>query len=255
MEALEEANLKSCSYCGSEIGENEYICPNCGRATVPEEEYEGAHETFRLLVVVFFSINLIACLLFNFWPPAAQGLTGLVVVDLFLFFCAILFSYIMRRDILPLLHWNNFKWWKVIVLMIFAITSAILVNYGVKWINRFIFERELFYYSSFKHLANPKTAMILLIAVIPAISEELAYRGIIQAGLLKFMHGRHAVVLTALLFAIIHMSLISFFWLLPFALFLGWLRQREQTLWYGILVHFCFNATTCLLELYSLDLL
>lgn len=244
-----------CAYCGTPISEEEYICPECGRATIPDEEYPGSHEVFRMLVITFFSINLVACLLFNFWPPAAQGLTGLVIIDSFLFACALVFAYIMRRDIFPLLSWKSFRWWKLLVLIVVAIFSAVLINQGVKWINRFIFERELFYYASFKHLQHPKTAMLLLIAVLPALSEELAYRGIIQAGLLKIIHGRHAVVITALLFAIIHMSLISFFWLLPFALLLGWLRQREKTLWYGIVVHFFFNATTVMLELYQLDLL
>ena len=244
----------TCASCGSKIDPSAMVCYQCGKPVVPAEEWEGAYEKFRLLIIAFFSINLMVCLLFNFWPPAGETITGLIAVDSFLLLCTLIFAFIMREQIRPLLKWNKFSWWKLALLMIVAIVSAIVVNYGVKWINKSVFDRELYYYASFKHLAYPRLTMFLLIAFVPAFSEELAYRGVIQAGLLKVMHGRQAVVITALLFAIIHMSLISFFWLLPFALFLGWLRQRSTTLWYGIVVHFCFNATTCFIELYQLGL-
>ncbi|WP_290799404.1 type II CAAX prenyl endopeptidase Rce1 family protein [Flavihumibacter sp. UBA7668] len=251
-EELDSAN--QCSACGVSLNPDDVICPQCGEPSMPSEEWEGAYERYRLMVVIFFSINLFVCLLFNFWPPAGETITGLVLVDGFLLSCGLFFAYQLWNEIKPLLRWNNFAWWRLILLILLAICAAILVNYGVKWINEKIFERELYYYSSFRHLPFPIATMFLMIAFIPAFSEELAYRGIIQAGLLKIMHGRQAVVITALLFAIIHMSLISFIWLLPFALFLGWLRQRMNTLWYGVVIHFCFNATTCLIELYELGL-
>ncbi len=250
----EIVSAHQCNACGVSLHPDDVICPQCGEPSMPPEEWEGAYERYRLMVVIFFSINLFVCLLFNFWPPAGETITGLVLVDGFLLSCGLFFAYLLWDEIKPLLRWNNFAWWRLILLILLAICAAILVNYGVKWINERIFERELYYYSSFSHLAFPKLTMFLMIALIPAFSEELAYRGIIQAGLLKIMHGRQAVVITALLFAIIHMSLISFIWLLPFALFLGWLRQRMNTLWYGVVIHFCFNATTCLIELYELGL-
>ncbi|MCU0386366.1 MAG: CPBP family intramembrane metalloprotease [Flavihumibacter sp.] len=254
MEIVDDAEYE-CSSCGAGLQPEEVICHQCGQPTIPPEEWDGAYERYRLMVVIFFSINLFVCLLFNFWPPAGETITGLVLIDGFLLSCGLFFAYLLWPEIKPLLKWNNFTWWRLLLLVVMAIGAALVVNFGVKWINEKIFERELYYYSSFRHLPYPKTAMFLLIALVPAFSEELAYRGIIQSGLLKIMHSRQAVVLTALLFAIIHMSLISFVWLLPFALFLGWLRQRMNTLWYGVVIHFCFNATTCLMELLELGLL
>lgn len=246
----------TCTHCGSTLVNDAPICYQCGKPTVPPEEWEGAYERYRLLVGSFYGLNFLICLVFNFVKGVGDNIAGLVAVDGLLLGLAVFYAWQMRTELAPLiLKWNRFSWWKVIVLVIVAVSSAVIVNYGVKWINRSIFDRELYYYSSFQDLMFPKTIMLLLIAIIPAFSEELAYRGVIQAGLLKITHTRLGVVFTALLFAIIHMSLISFFWLLPFALFLGWLRQRTQTLWYGILVHFCFNATACILEFRELGLL
>ena len=252
---VEITNIKTCTACGSQMANDAVVCYQCGSPTVPREEWEGAYEKYRTLVVAFFSINLIICLIFNFWPPAGETITGLIVVDSFLFLCAIYYAFQMRELIAPLLVWHRFAWWRLLTVIVVAVISAICVNYGVKWVNRSVFDRDLYYYSSFRNLPFPKVSMLLLIAFFPAFSEELAYRGVIQAGLLKIMHGRQAVVMTALMFAIIHMSIISFVWLLPFALFLGWVRQRTNTIWYGITIHFFFNATTCFLELYELGLL
>ncbi|GAO41971.1 CPBP family intramembrane glutamic endopeptidase [Flavihumibacter petaseus] len=248
-----ETIADTCTYCGSRMEPDSTVCYQCGSPTVPREEWEGAYDKYRTLVVSFFSINLIVCLVFNFWPAASATLTGLIIVDMVLFAVAAWYAYRMRELIAPLLVWNRFSWWRVAALVAVAVISAVIVNFGVKWINRSVFSRELYYYASFRGLQFPKTAMFLLIAFFPALSEELAYRGVLQAGLLKIMHNRQAVVVTALLFAIIHMSIISFFWLLPFALFLGYIRQRTNTIWYGVLIHFFFNATTCYLELHELN--
>jgi len=85
--------------------------------------------------------------------------------------------------------------------------------------------------------------------------EELAFRGILQEGLLKCIVPEQVVYVNAFLFAIIHMSLISFFWLLPFAIWLGKVRMKEGTIWYGVVIHFLFNTTACLLEFRELGVL
>lgn len=247
-------DMATCAVCGNRLKDGDRVCYYCGEPVTPEEEWNPLYERYRLLVVVFFGINLFICLLFNFWAPAGETVTGLVIVDAVLLSCGLFFGYQMREDVFPLFRWKNFSIIRLLILILIAIACAILVNYGVKWINQAVFERELFYYSSFRHLPFPRLTMFLLIALIPAFSEELAYRGIIQSGLLRILPTRQALVITALLFAIIHMSLISFIWLLPFALFLGWIRQKTQTIWYGIVVHFFFNATTCMVELIELGL-
>lgn len=253
-EAIQQINT-TCPKCGSHLEPESVVCWQCGSPTVPAEEWEGAYEKYRVLVMSFFSINLLVCLAFNFWPVLNGSITGLIIVDMVLFACAAAYAFHMRELIFPILVWNKFSWFRLIVLLTVAVIAAVLVNYGVKWVNRSVFDRELYYYASFRDLPFPKTTMLLLIALFPAISEELAYRGVIQSGLMKIMQNRQAVVVTAIMFAVIHMSLISFVWLLPFALFLGYVRQRTNTLWYGILIHFFFNATTCLLELHELGLM
>jgi membrane protease YdiL (CAAX protease family) len=94
-----------------------------------------------------------------------------------------------------------------------------------------------------------------MIAVSPAIFEELAFRGVIQSGLSRMIEPQQTIYLTAFLFAILHMSFFSLFWLIPFAVFLSYVRNKENTLWYGVIMHFVFNATACFFEFFKLDVI
>jgi membrane protease YdiL (CAAX protease family) len=92
--------------------------------------------------------------------------------------------------------------------------------------------------------------MVYSIAMLPAFFEELAFRGVLFNYCNTFLDERLVVAVTAFLFAIMHLSLISMVWLIPFGFFIGYLRQRYQTLWYGIVFHFVFNLTACAVDLY-----
>jgi membrane protease YdiL (CAAX protease family) len=132
---------------------------------------------------------------------------------------------------------------------------ALVVNVIVSWLNKSMFGVETYYYLAFGHLKYAKLITILLIAVQPAVFEEFAFRGVIQGGLSRIIDSNQTVYLTAFLFAIVHMNLISLFWLIPFAILLSYLRNKEKTLWYGVIMHFFFNATACFLEFFKLDIL
>ena len=92
--------------------------------------------------------------------------------------------------------------------------------------------------------------MIFFVAVMPALFEELGYRGFLLQKLLQVVDKRQAIFISAFMFSIMHISFISLFWLFPFALFLAYIRFKENTLWYGVVFHFTFNLTVCLSELY-----
>lgn len=84
-------------------------------------------------------------------------------------------------------------------------------------------------------------ALILSIAVFPAITEEIAFRGLLQHWLLLAVRASTALVLTAALFAAIHFSIVSFPYLFVVGLILGWMRWRTGSLWPPMTVHFLHN--------------
>jgi sodium transport system permease protein len=86
---------------------------------------------------------------------------------------------------------------------------------------------------------------LLVFALMPAITEELAFRGYILTGLRRSYSEGTSIVLSALLFGILHV-LISLFQQLFGAtllgLVLGLIAFRTGSLWPGVLFHFINNA-------------
>jgi uncharacterized protein len=131
-----------------------------------------------------------------------------------------------------------------------ALTMSLLVTYSVTWVNETLFKQRLLYYTAFAHLKYGEVLMICSMAVVPALVEEFGFRAYLLNMLCKVVDEKQAIIISAFLFSIIHLSFISLYWLIPFSLFLGYLFVKEKTVWYGVAVHFAFNLTACILELY-----
>ncbi len=82
------------------------------------------------------------------------------------------------------------------------------------------------------------------LALLPALWEELAFRGILQPALTRAWGARAAIPLTALAFALFHRSAAQFLVPLLLGLGLGWLRWRTDCLWPSCLAHALHNALT-----------
>jgi uncharacterized protein len=84
---------------------------------------------------------------------------------------------------------------------------------------------------------------LLVIAVIPAIGEELTFRGIIQKLLNRwFGHPHWAILVTAFLFSAMHIQFLSFLPRFFLGLVLGYLFYWSGSIWLTMLVHFINNA-------------
>jgi uncharacterized protein len=249
MEEIRDDSIP-CIHCNFSISREARFCSNCGSLQEKDYTERSSKQGYWLgSMIIFFVLELIVCLVANF-NDTYGGIGALLVYDIIFIVIAVVWTGIMWEEVKPLLRWNNFSIVKVLLYSVAAIAGAIVVNFIVTWLNRSIFNMEEQMYEAFAHLNYPKLIMILMIAVQPALFEELSYRGIMQTGLGKVIEPRQAVYVSSFLFAIIHMSFISLFWLIPFAIILGNIRLKENTIWYGVIIHFCFNATACVLEFF-----
>jgi len=89
---------------------------------------------------------------------------------------------------------------------------------------------------------------VLVIAALPAVFEEFAFRGMILPYLANRIPVTQAVVVSGAAFAILHLSLISMPFLFFMGLTLGWLRVRSESLVPPMLAHFLHNASLWALE-------
>jgi membrane protease YdiL (CAAX protease family) len=79
-------------------------------------------------------------------------------------------------------------------------------------------------------------------ALVPAICEEITFRGVIQTGLRNTFGPRHAVVWGGLLFALLHLNPWSFVGLWCFGCLLGYLTEKSQSVRPAIFMHMLNNT-------------
>ena len=85
---------------------------------------------------------------------------------------------------------------------------------------------------------------LILIAVLPAIGEELMFRGVLQNQLAKWIKNEHlGIFLASTIFSAIHLQFEGFLPRLALGMVLGYLYFWTRNLWIPIIVHFLNNAT------------
>jgi len=89
----------------------------------------------------------------------------------------------------------------------------------------------------------PPLLAFISIAVVPAICEELVFRGVLQPLFAKITRNIHvAIWLTAILFSLIHMQFYGFLPRIIMGALLGYMVVWSGTLWAAIIAHFFNNA-------------
>lgn len=87
--------------------------------------------------------------------------------------------------------------------------------------------------------------MFITTAVVPAICEEFLFRGAIMHSLLKFGKAP-AIIISAVLFGLMHMNASQFLYATAAGILLGWIACETGSIYCGILVHFVQNFTAVL---------
>ncbi|MBE0661011.1 MAG: CPBP family intramembrane metalloprotease [Bacteroidales bacterium] len=88
---------------------------------------------------------------------------------------------------------------------------------------------------------------LLMIAVLPAIGEELLFRGVLQKVFHQWFKNIHwAILITAIIFSAMHLQFYGFLPRTILGIMFGYLFVITKSLWVPILVHFFNNAAAVL---------
>lgn len=131
-----------------------------------------------------------------------------------------------------------------------GMAMAVLANYLTNLIMSFLVEMGV-PYPQFDETQSGTSVSLLLnllsTAILPALLEEMVMRGYVLGSLRRY-GDKLAVVITAMLFGLIHGNVLQ----LPFAFFLGlvlgWLVVQTDSIWPAVLLHFGNNAMSVLLD-------
>jgi uncharacterized protein len=94
-------------------------------------------------------------------------------------------------------------------------------------------------------------AILFVVAVLPGIIEELAFRGVMQTSLERIVSTREALIVQAALFSVLHLLPGMFPSHFVMGLYFGYLRTKTRSLYPGMAAHAGWNALVVLQEIYG----
>ncbi len=246
----ENTNQTFCSNCNNEILANTNFCRNCGFAQNHlEVRFQSNKKQILQQIVLFFGIEIVVCVFSLLIEEHTIAIS--LFLDFVMAITAVLFFTYNWKENKFLLTWPSFSIKKLLGLLLITIVASYLVQFLVGHLNHLVFNNDYTFYYTYAFHEYGKYIMVLSVALFPAIFEELAYRGFLMQKLLNIVDEKEAIYITSILFFFIHFSMISFFWMLPFAILLAYVRIKSNTIWYGVFIHFFFNLTACLVEIYN----
>ena len=89
--------------------------------------------------------------------------------------------------------------------------------------------------------------LFLSTAVVPAICEEILFRGVILNSLIPFGRGT-AILASGVLFGLMHGNIMQFFYTTMLGIVVGYIYVRTRSLWLCMLIHFVNNGIGVLQE-------
>lgn len=160
-----------------------------------------------------------------------------------------------RSPMLPMLRlrpWRPYAGWlsvAAVALVAFALATLTLHEQLAEW--RFLPKLpggpDLIPSHFLGHALGP-VAMFIAVGVITPLVEEFGCRGKLQYRLERSLGITPAIVLTAVVFSLLHGLLVAPHHI-PFALFVGWIVWRTGSIWTAVYVH-ALNNTAVLALLY-----
>ncbi|MCX6210208.1 MAG: CPBP family intramembrane metalloprotease [Bacteroidetes bacterium] len=84
---------------------------------------------------------------------------------------------------------------------------------------------------------------MLMIAILPAVFEELLFRGALQNLFVKWFKQHHiAILFTAICFSLVHFSIMGFLSRMMLGMVLGYVYYYSKSIWLNMLMHFINNG-------------
>lgn len=86
-----------------------------------------------------------------------------------------------------------------------------------------------------------EAGLVLFFCVLPAVLEEIAFRGLVQHWLATAVSPMRALVLASALFTVLHFSVVSAPYLFAVGMALGWAKWKTGSLYPSMLMHLVHN--------------
>ena len=82
---------------------------------------------------------------------------------------------------------------------------------------------------------------VLSVAILPALCEEFLHRGLVLRGTSNIIGYKRAIILSSLLFGLMHLNISQFFYATILGILMGFVATTTRSIWPATIIHFCNN--------------
>ncbi len=217
------------------------------------KNFDSLSKSYFLYFIILVGLVVFRILsslgLFNFFGDMAEYVFTFVVQIILLFGLSVFaFAKLNKKSIKEVLNSYNFK--KISKKSIFI---CILIGFVVYFLNSYIASFFLFflslmgytpYFSSSGMTNYPIWLLIVNIfftAVLPAVCEETVHRGMLLTELKK-RNLFKAIIISSLLFGLLHINIYQFFYATILGFLLAILTLKTNSIFPAMVIHFMNNA-------------
>lgn len=226
----------ACSFCGALYKPNAAFCAACGQRRIVLDEPSELRFVIKfyiaLLVVMMPALIYVVHLDGSPFATAVAASAGLLVVTL-------AFAFARRPLWWPLYKTTGFgPLGFALILLAAPLVLALVLGY-VHGLSSVFGIHPLDESAPFR--GRSVMWEVGLVALLPPLMEELAFRGVIYTGLRKSLGLAESFIISSFAFALLHMSIPSLITHLPLGLYFCFLRHRSHSLWPAMFAHFLHN--------------
>lgn len=244
-------NSDRCSYCGGPLDQRVYFCLRCAKphkhpdtllpASLPkyedtETKLRGAGPAWTVFFT-YMSVILLSSVI-SFGVLGEGELDGaFLFAELGLFGTTLFFVFRFWSDLSPILGRTGIlhpATWIGLVLL----APLLLLNFGY---HHMLMEWLAIEDEDYQEYFSSSWGPVLFICILPAVLEEIGFRGIIQHQFEKVVSPAVAITAGSIAFSIAHFNFLSAPYLALVGLLLGWMKWKTGSIYPCMVVHFLHN--------------
>lgn len=210
----------------------------------------GAYPTISQAIML--TLTYISLLIILFIPLGIfEGIIGISFTDNFaistfleILCLGIIIWFVMKKAKLKfgeVVALKSFNPWLIIALTI-AIAGLSIVNSEIDNLLNFIIRQPAWIEDIFKELRSDMVNYLVLAVVLAPITEEILFRGIIVRGFSRNYTFKSTLLVSAAIFAVIHMNPWQFISAFSGGIILGWIFLETKSLIPCIFAHALYNS-------------
>jgi membrane protease YdiL (CAAX protease family) len=244
-----------CAYCGCPVKAQFYFCTNCAAPYQPPDAVLPAIRPIQQTEGELITTNA-PHVLPVFWTyfivVIAAAVIGSAVFskdrpDLRLFFESIAIT--LTTGFFVAFHWralvpqfqrlgfNSKHAWIALALLF----PALGLNFVWHKMITYLVPEATDSMKSLHELHLSRLTMVTLFCLFPAVTEEIAFRGLVQHWLVSAIAPMRGLLIASALFMALHFSVLSGPYLLLVGMLLGWAKLKTGSLYPSMLIHFLHN--------------